>query len=206
MTRVEDAVAAAECGADAIGMVLSGKSPRVLTRDVARQIMNALPPFVTPVGLFVNSPIDFIREITADLHLRHVQLYGTETPDAVAALRGLTVIKAVLVHRDHLAADVRLWSNVPNVKGILLETHSASGAGGTGIENDWSAIRDYQSQYHPAIPLIAAGGLKPENVAEVVRTIRPWAVDVSSGIESAVGVKSRDKMAAFVKAVQSVRD
>jgi phosphoribosylanthranilate isomerase len=203
MTRVEDALAAAEAGADAIGMVLYANSPRRIARDLARQIVAALPAFVTPVGLFVDAPPLFVAECAAELGLRQVQLHGKEPPSAVAALRGLSIIKAIRVTRDGLAAALEPWRGVLQLKGMLLETGTTAQAGGSGVENDWEAILQVQRAggFAGLPPIIAAGGLRPDNVARVIAMLRPWAVDVSSGIESAPGIKSREKMAAFMQAV-----
>jgi phosphoribosylanthranilate isomerase len=210
ITRLEDALTAAELGADAIGLVLHADSARRVTHDVARQIIAALPPFVTPVGLFVDAPPDLIDETAAELRLRHVQLHGKETPLMIAKLRGRNVIKVVHVTRDTLADELKFWRaqigehELDQIKGLLLETGSAAGTGGTGAVNDWEAIRAAQDsrEFTGLPPIIAAGGLRPETVATVVRMLRPWAVDVSSGIESAKGIKSAAKMAAFVEAVR----
>jgi phosphoribosylanthranilate isomerase len=211
ITRLEDALAAAELGADAIGLVLHADAPRRITRDLGRRIIAALPPFVTPVGLFVDAPTDVVIEVATDLRLRHVQLHGRETPSTIARLRGQHVIKAAHVTRATIGDDLKFWRTqiaeheLDHLKGLLLETGGTRETGGTGAANDWETIRAAQNagEFNGLPPIIAAGGLKPENVAAVVRMLRPWAVDVSSGIESAKGIKSAAKMAAFVEAVRS---
>jgi phosphoribosylanthranilate isomerase len=211
ITRLEDALAAAELGVDAIGLVLHADVPRKITRDVARRIVAALPPFVTPVGLFVDAPPDLINEVAMELRLRHVQLHGHETPAMIAQLRGRNIIKAVHVNRATLQDQLKFWRaqiaehELDHLKGLLLESAGQHQAGGTGAANDWEAIRAAQDagELTALPPIIAAGGLRPDNVAAVVRTLRPWAVDVSSGIEGAKGMKSVAKMAAFVEAVRS---
>ncbi|HEY7087778.1 MAG TPA: phosphoribosylanthranilate isomerase [Tepidisphaeraceae bacterium] len=201
ITRPADAAAAAEIGADAIGIVLYSNSTRRVERDLARQIIGVLPPFVTPVGLFVDAPVELVTELSSELGLRTVQLQGHEPAAYVEKLRGLAVIKAIRIGQDKPAT----YSGVGNLRGLLLETPNTGQPGGTGIENDWNAIRAAQDagEFANLPPLIAAGGLRPDSVGGVVKLLRPWAVDVASGIESSRGVKSRDKMQAFVDAVRA---
>jgi phosphoribosylanthranilate isomerase len=209
ITRVEDALAAARAGADAIGMVFYKPAPRCITVDRAREILAALPPFVTAVGLFVDAAPDEVLRTTADLGLRHVQLHGRETPETVAALRGRAVIKALRVSPDTLEDKLRTWRHamarhaLSYLCGLVLETGGAPAAGGTGVENDWGLIRELQRQraFEGLPPVIAAGGLTAGNVGRVVRELRPWAVDVSSGVEITRGEKSAEKIAQFVAEV-----
>lgn len=200
ITRVEDAVAAAELGVDAVGMVLHANSLRRIGVELARRILDALPPFVTAVGLFVDAPEQTLLKIADDLGLRHLQLHGQETPAMVAALKGRAVIKALKVCGNTLGDDLKTWRGAANLHALLLDS-----GGGSGLVNDWQAIRTCRDrgEFAGLPPIIVAGGLRPDNVAEVVRLLRPWAVDVSSGIESSPGVKSRQKMAAFVEAVRT---
>lgn len=204
MTCVADALAAADVGADAIGMVLHADSPRRIDRETARQIVEALPPFVTPVGLFVDAPPELVIEMTTDLNLTHVQLHGHEPPSMVASVRGRTIVKAIRVEAGRLREEVSCWRNVPHLKGLLLDTGGTAQGGGSGIENNWEVIRGHADagDLRDLPQIILAGGLRPDNVADVVRSLRPWAVDVSSGIESAKGIKSLEKMRAFVEAVR----
>jgi phosphoribosylanthranilate isomerase len=209
ITRVEDALAAANAGADAIGMVFYKRAPRCITISRAKEILAALPAFVTPVGLFVDAPVDEILSVTNELRLRHVQLHGLETPEIVAALRTHVIIKAVRVERATFAREVEAWRvainslRLTNFAGLLLETPTTS-AGGTGVENDWEFIAEQQrvGRFAELPPIIAAGGLKPQNVARVVRDLRPWAVDVSSGVEETLGQKSAKKLERFIKEVR----
>lgn len=214
--RVEDAVAAARAGADAIGLVFHPASPRNVTYEQARAIITALPPFVTPVGLFVDAPVWQVGDFCFRLGIRHAQLHGRETPGDVQQIMRMlpaTLLKAVRVQRGAMRAELDEWRRairthgLTTLRGFVLETATASanGApGGTGIENDWDAIRaEQQAGTFDGLPmLVAAGGLKPENVTQVVRTLRPWAVDVSSGVEAAKGRKSEDKIRAFIEAVR----
>ncbi|WP_428937336.1 phosphoribosylanthranilate isomerase [Fontivita pretiosa] len=202
ITRVQDALAAVELGADAIGLVLHANSPRRICIELAGQILAELPPFVTPVGLFVDPTPRIVLDIAAAVGLGHVQLHGQESPDLLASLPGhLRIIKALRIGPDRTAQELAIWRQAKSVAAILLD----SGAGGSGVENDWQLIHSLQQSGHlPDHPrLILAGGLRPDNVADVVRLLRPWAVDVSSGIEESPGIKSAQRMAAFVQAVRA---
>lgn len=207
ITRVTDAVAACDAGADAIGLVFAAKSSRAITAAAAHEIVAATPLAVTPVGLFVDAAVDTVLESARSAGLTHVQLHGHEDPAYVSAITGLRVIKAIHVSPtiiDELSRwrDARLAGSIPNLIAILLETHS-SAAGGTGVENNWDAIAQFQDAGYLAglPPIVLAGGLHALNVGEVVRRLRPYAVDVSSGIEQSKGVKSIEKMRAFFEAV-----
>lgn len=210
VARVEDARAAARAGADAIGMVLHAPSARNVPLERARQILGALPAFVTPVGLFVDAPTRVILDTADELRLRHVQLHGHESPGQIAELRGLTVLKAFRVRADSMELDLSIWRNahaaldLQNLQGLVLETSGTAQAGGTGVENDWATIlRHLEAGHFEGLPpIIAAGGLRPDNVAAVVRDLRPWAVDVSSGVEAVPGHKSPEKIDAFIRAVR----
>lgn len=204
---VEDALAAACAGADAIGLVFHKPAPRYVTVERAREILGVLPPFVTPVGLFVDAPPNEVRDTAGSLGLRHVQLHGHEDESCIGALREFVVLKSVRVDRRTFRGETIAWRQaiqhgLTNLRGIVLET-AASAPGGTGLVNDWQFLRECQAQGLLAglPPLIAAGGLTPQNVAEVIRDLHPWAVDVSSGVERARGIKSQEQMEAFVKAV-----
>jgi len=207
--RVEDALAAARAGADAIGLVFQKSAARYVAPERAQEILAALPPFVTPVGLFVDAPVSEVRVSAHSLGLRHVQLHGHEDAEYVRDLREFVILKAVRVARETFASEMNGWKQqihrggLSHFRGIVLET-ATSAAGGTGLVNDWQFIQECQSQglFASLPPLIAAGGLTPVNVAEVVRSIQPWAVDVSSGVEVTKGIKSVEKIEAFVGEVR----
>jgi len=209
--RVEDALAAAEAGADAVGLVLHKASPRCVSAERAREIIRALPAFVTPVALFVDSSPDEILAAAAALGVRHVQLHGHEDADCINALRNLVVLKAVRVDRKTFASELAQLRDsikrhdLTHLRGIVLETPSAA-PGGTGLANDWQFVRECQAQglFVGLPPIIAAGGLTPETVGPVVRDIQPWAVDVSSGVEISKGIKSRERIIEFARAVRCV--
>ena len=207
ITRAQDSAAAA-AGADAIGMVFYRSARRCISLETAREILAMLPPFVTPVGLFVNSPPDEIIQIAEALGLRHLQLHGDEYVECVRRLEGYSVVKAVRVTKSGFRSELDKWrqaieAGLPQLRGFVLETATDS-VGGTGISNDWQTVRDAkQSGAFDELPaIIAAGGLTPQNVGQVVREIQPWAVDVSSGVEAEFGIKSKEKIEAFVNAVK----
>ena len=206
VTRAEDAAAAAAAGADAIGMIFHPPAPRNISVDRARQIVAALPPFVTPVGVFVDAASEEVLDTAAQLGLRTVQLNGDQAADDVAELEGLSVIKAIRVSRATLRDELAKWKRKrpANLAAFVMEPANTGQAGGSGVANDWSAIADEiaAGTFKDLPPIIAAGGLKPETVAEVVKAIRPFAVDVSSGVEQSLGVKSREKIHQFVAAVR----
>jgi phosphoribosylanthranilate isomerase len=208
--RPDDAVAAARAGADSIGMVFYPQAKRCIAASAAREILNALPAFVTPVALFVDQDVEEMTGLASSLGIRHIQLHGHESPATVAALREFTVLKALRAVRNTLAAEMAFWReateslDLTNLRGFVLETPGGA-PGGTGIENDWEAIAALQQNgtFERLPPMIAAGGLTPENVASVVKRLRPYAVDVSSGVESSFGQKSREKIGAFINAATS---
>lgn len=204
MTHPDDARAAAELGVDFIGMVLHASSRRTIDLARAESILRVIPPSISAVGLFVDASSDQVLSTAQALGLRYVQLHGSETPDYLTALKSLNVIKALKVQRSTLEQTLAPWKGPGAPAAILLDSGSTAQAGGTGIENDWEAIRDAKAGgvFNGTAPIMLAGGLNPQNVAGVVKLVHPWAVDVSSGIEESVGIKSRQKMAAFVKAVR----
>ncbi len=194
-------------------MVFYAPAPRNISIERAKDILGILPPFVSPVGMFVDADPRAILDIANALHLRHVQLNGHEPPERVADLRGLCVIKAMRVDAQ-FAETLATWRRatadikLTNLRGIVLETGGTREAGGTGVANDWAAVQRHRDAgaFDGLPQLIAAGGLTPETVDEVVRNLRPWAVDVSSGVESAKGLKSVEKIRAFVRAVREADD
>jgi phosphoribosylanthranilate isomerase len=201
--RPEDAALAAEAGADAVGLIFHPPSKRNVSIDVAKQILAALPPFVTPVGLFVDAGTEAVLRTARAIGLRHVQFNGRETPELVGEVAPLVVVKSVDVERGRFVDTLERWRRT-KVAGLVLETANTGLAGGSGIANDWETVREAQraGAFEGAPHIIAAGGLTPESVGDVVRSIRPYAVDVSSGVESSVGCKSEKKIRAFIRAVR----
>lgn len=199
----EVALAAARAGADWVGLVFVDRSPRQVTVAEARAVVRALPATVDPVGLFVDAPAERVREVAAAVGLRTVQLHGDETPEQVASLEGLRVLKAVAFNGG---ANLEWWRGVANVVGLLVDTPPVdAGAlpGGSGRAFDWAALARWRAQAGDDLPpMFLAGGLTPANVAEAIATVRPYGVDVSSGVESARGVKDAALIEAFCAAVR----
>ncbi len=196
ITRVEDALAAAVAGADAIGLVFAPKSPRCLDPNQAAAIARALPPFITVVGLFENAAPETVHEALRHVSLDLLQFHGNETPEYCHAF------PKPYVKTIHMTPDVNLHAEdrrYTDAAGLLLDTYSPTAAGGTGQTFDWNRIPSDLKK-----PLILAGGLTSANVAEAVRRVHPYAVDVSSGVESAKGIKDAKKISAFIDAVHTV--
>jgi len=195
ITRPEDGVAAAGAGADAIGLMFFAGSPRRVSPDQARRIADALPPFVTIVGVFVDSDPSEVRAAMAAVPLQLLQFHGDESP-AFCEGFALPYMKAVRV-RPGLDL-VQYASRFSKAKALLLDAFVQGAHGGTGQSFDWSLVPPGLD-----LPLVLSGGLNPENVADAIRQIRPWAVDVSSGVETAQGIKDPEKMVAFMQGVRS---
>lgn len=194
ITRIEDALAAVAAGADAIGLVFYAKSPRAVSVQQARAIIAALPPFVTTVGLFVDASRCELGEILDAVPLDLLQFHGDETPSACDGFHR-PYIKALRVKPgDDIAAQVAMYKNA---SGVLLDTYVPGIPGGTGEAFDWSLVPAQLSK-----PVILAGGLTAENVAQAITQVRPYAVDVSGGVESAKGIKDAAKISAFMQAVK----
>lgn len=195
ITRVEDARIAVELGADAIGLVFYAPSPRSVGLDKARAIVAAIPPFVTIVGLFVDPAQDQVESVLRRCSLGLLQFHGDEAPDFCNGF-GLPYIKAARVRAD--ADLVQYLSPYHAAQGWLLDAYHEQLYGGTGESFDWTLIpRDL------ARPVILSGGLTPDNVGAAVRQVRPWAVDVSGGVEAAKGIKDAAKIAAFIAGVRN---
>lgn len=195
MTRPEDALLAARLGADAIGMVFTARSKRRVTLGQAQAIREVLPPFVHVVALFMDDNADDVDAISDNLRPDYLQFHGGES-EAWCAQFGRPYLKAIAMGGN--AAVPESLHDYPRAAALLLDGHRLGEAGGSGKTFDWSSMPRNLAQ-----PLILAGGLTPGNVAEAVRIARPWAVDVSSGIESAPGIKDTQKLESFIRAVRS---
>ncbi len=196
ITRAEDALAAARSGSDAIGLVFYQRSPRHVSVAQAEQLAEALPPFVTVVGLFVNAEAAFVREVLASVPLDLLQFHGDETPEYCAQF-DRPYLKAIRVKAGvdllQCASDFR------SAKGLLLDAHVEGIPGGTGIAFDWALIPKQLP-----LPVILSGGLDAENVAAAIKQVQPYAVDVSSGVEAGKGIKDAAKVAAFINEVKQI--
>lgn len=201
------AEAAAEAGADAIGLVFAPRSPRLISVAEARAIIAAVGPFIDTVGLFVE-PAPTLREEAGSLPLSMLQLHGEFNPADLEAVGPRRVLKPIAFEgAEAFAEAVARWQAVrerdPRLAGLVVDTPDPSGVGGgTGRPFDWSALRSGVESAGATMPILLAGGLTPDNVAEAVRVVRPWAVDVSSGVERQRGEKDPARIRAFCEAVR----
>ncbi len=196
ITRDQDALAAVRSGADAIGLVFYERSPRHVGIEQAKRLAGILPPFVSVVGLFVNAEADFVRRVLAGVPLDLLQFHGDETPEYCAQFER-PYIKAIRVKAGvdllQCASDFR------SARGLLLDAHVQGIPGGTGTAFDWALIPKQLP-----LPVILSGGLDAGNVATAIRQVNPYAVDVSSGVESGKGIKDAAKIAAFINEVKAI--
>jgi phosphoribosylanthranilate isomerase len=200
----DTALAALDAGADAIGLVFVEKSPRHVTLDQAKAITNALPSDAVSVGLFVDTPGEMMRQIMDDAGMTVAQLHGHESIDDLDPLLGYPAWKALPFDKDfqHTAST---WDHDPRIEALLVDTPPTGElTGGSGIAFDWTGLAKLKD--HFAKPIILAGGLTPENVGDAIATCRPYAVDVSSGVESSRGVKDVDLIKSFCSAVRAADD
>lgn len=195
ITRPEDALAAARAGAHAVGLVFYAPSPRYVTPARAAEIIRVLPPFVTTVGLFVDARAEEVSSTLAEVPVGLLQFHGGETPEFCRQFKR-PYVKAVRVKPG---VDLLQYArDFYDAKALLLDAFVEGLHGGSGAAFDWSLI-----PRGLPLPVILSGGLTPENVMDAVRRVRPSAVDVSSGVESAKGIKDAQKIAAFIKGVRS---
>ncbi len=194
ITRIEDALIAAQCGANAIGLVFYEQSPRAVSEDTGRKLAAAIPPFITVVGLFVNAEVEFVRDIVAQVPLDLLQFHGEESPEYCAQFN-LPFIKAIRVKRGvDLLQCARQYHAA---KGLLLDAHVDGIQGGTGTSFDWTLI-----PRELPLPVILSGGLDAGNVVSAIKQVEPYAVDVSSGVEAIKGIKDAAKIARFMQEVK----
>jgi len=190
ITRLQDLHAACDAGADAVGFVFYEQSPRHVSVEAAAGLVRALPPFVQSVGLFVNAGPAFIERVLQAAPLDLLQFHGDETP-ADCMRFGRPYIKAVRV--DGATDLLKYAADFDAARGLLLDAFVPGVPGGTGECFDWNLI-----PVNLPRPVILSGGLTPDNVAEAIRHVRPWAVDVSSGVEISKGIKDAHKIARFI--------
>jgi phosphoribosylanthranilate isomerase len=196
ITREQDLHAVASCGADAIGLVFYAKSPRHVSLQQAVRLVSQVPPFVSVVGLFVNPTVDEVREVLANVALDVLQFHGDE-PSVFCAQFGKPYLKAI---RVKAGVDlVECAAEFSSAQGLLLDAFVEGTQGGTGESFDWALIPQ-----NLALPVILSGGLHAGNVAAAIKQVRPYAVDVSSGVEIAKGIKDAAKIAAFIQEVKQI--
>jgi phosphoribosylanthranilate isomerase len=200
ITNIEDADVAVKAGADALGFVMYRHSPRWVEPAVARAIIADLPPFVSAVGVFVNEETERVRALMDECGFALAQLHGDESVLYCQNL-GRPVLKALrFKDRRALFSALAEFQGLVNVRGVLIDAYSDRAYGGTGQTVDWAWAHDAAR----SVPIILAGGLNPTNVAEAVQAVRPYGVDVSSGVEESPGKKDPDKVKAFVEAARLV--
>ncbi len=211
VTRPRDAEDAARAGADAVGMVFHPPSKRNVGLEAAAEIVSAIPPPVIPIALFVSAYLKVILDVTDQLGINQIQFSGDEPPGLLRILDELFVIKSFAKTGASLTRMLNRWRrsalrlDLCNWSGVVFDTPRTGKPGGSGMANDWASLKKSQERgvFDDLPPIFLAGGLTPETVGGVVELLQPYAVDVSSGVESAPGKKSFDKMRAFVDAVRA---
>ena len=194
ITNYKDASKSVDSGADALGFIFYKNSKRFIDPQEAYNIIRQLPPFVTKVGVFVNSSYREIIKITGDLAINTIQLHGDESPDFCARFKH-TVIKALRIKDTEDLGEVDSFP----ARAILFDTYSDKDYGGTGNTFDWNILKKLKTEKKT----ILSGGLNPDNVGEAIKTVRPYAVDVSSGVEKSPGIKDHKKIQRFIEAVKN---
>jgi phosphoribosylanthranilate isomerase len=194
LTSRRDAFAAVDAGADALGFNFHPASPRRVTPAFARSVVRALPPFVVPVGLFVDRPASEVARVCRFAGLRMAQLHGAEPPSAISALSPLPVMKVIRV-RDR--SSVRSSGRYREAAMVMFDAYDPHRAGGTGRTFRWSLLRGVRGRF------LLAGGLTPSNVRAAIRAVRPFGVDAASGVESSPGRKDHALMRRFVRSAKS---
>ncbi len=198
ITREEDAIAAVEAGADALGFIFSPRSVRVASVEVVKRIVAQVPPFVTPVGVFVNSGVEEIEAIVNETGLRAVQLHGNETSDFVRAISCPHVIKVFRPGPEFRDSEFEGFRGST----LLIDRYAPGIYGGTGELSDWNVALRAKAFGR----VILSGGLTPTNVNNAIKTVHPYAVDVSSGVEKSPGIKDEELMVRFIDVVRQSDD
>ena len=193
ITAAEDAAAAVDAGADALGFVFVPGTERLVRLETVEQIVGNLPPFVTTVGVFVNQALEEVLRVVGRCRLQAVQLHGDE-PEEYSRSLPIRVIKAIRVREARDLAPIGAYP----AHAFLLDAFVEGKAGGTGATISWDLARQAKGK----VPIILSGGLKPETVSQAVRTVRPYGVDVSSGVETSPGRKDQKKVREFIAAVR----
>jgi len=210
ITSVEDALNVCNAGANALGLVFYAKSPRNVSSEQAAEICRAMPPFVTSVGLFLDAPATFVNEILTAVPLDLLQFHGSETPEYCASFNR-PYIKAVGMKeflqsedQDEIEASFKRYADqYPDAKGFLIDSHGAGKAGGTGESFNWKKVPQGIDKQGYEKPIILAGGLEPENISEAIQSAGLiYGVDLSSGVESAPGIKDKQKIEKLMRNIR----
>lgn len=196
MTREEDVAAAAALGVDAVGLIFAARSPRRLDAAAALALRKALPPLVASVALFMDTPVDEVARTVAIVRPQLLQFHGAED-EADCARHGVPYLRAVPMGGGDAGSAAAFMARYPSAAGFVFDSHAHGGAGGSGSGFDWGRLPSRIER-----PWLLAGGLRADNVAAALEAVHPWGVDVSSGIESAPGVKDFDSMKRFVAEVR----
>ncbi len=196
ITNIEDAQKVVYYGAYAIGFIFYKKSPRYVSPSKVRKIIEAIGPFVTPVGVFVDAKENAIKDICRFTHIRTIQLHGDETPTLCTRFPGCKVIKAFRVNEEFDLKAVKKYK----ADAYLFDSYSEEAKGGTGRSFSWEIIKTAKFDR----PVILSGGLNADNVEEGIKYLNPYAVDVSSGLEKSPGIKEPKKIRAFFGAVNAI--
>lgn len=199
ITNAEDAKAAVDAGADAIGFVLYRKSPRFVEAELVKRIVAGLPPFVSPVGVFVNEDMKKVRDLMDSCGLALAQLHGDENAAYCEAL-GRPVLKGIRLRDRSTLLALAEYSGRALVRGFVVDAFSEETYGGTGQVADWTLAAEAAE----AAKVLLAGGLTPENVGKAIEQVKPYGVDVSSGVEASPGKKDHAKIQAFIRSVKLV--
>lgn len=199
ITNAEDAAAVVEAGADALGFLCYRKSPRYVEPEVVKRIVATLPPFVLPVGVFVNEELKTVRDLMDVCGLAVAQLHGDETAAYCEAL-GRPVLRALRLRDRGTLLRMAEYRGRAGVRGFVVDAHGEGAYGGTGQMADWALAAEAAA----AAPVLLAGGLTPENVAAAIKQVRPYGVDVSSGVEASPGRKDHEKVRDFIRAAKLV--
>jgi phosphoribosylanthranilate isomerase len=195
ITNINDALIAVDYGVDALGFIFA-KSPRQITPQNAKKIIEKLPPFVGKIGVFVNESPSYIQKIFKECGLTGIQLHGEEIPELCRELHPLTVIKAVRIKDEN---DIKILNAYTSVSAFLLDSYVSNKKGGTGKKFDWK-LAVLAKNYGK--PIILSGGLTPDNVTEAIKIVNPYAVDVCSGVEAKPGKKDKLKIKKFIERVR----
>ena len=194
ITRAQDAIAASDSGVDALGLVFYAGSSRHIELETAKAIMKVIPPFITTVALFKDATVEQVNEVTQELDFDLLQFHGSESPEFIQQFHH-PYLKAIgMQDPTGLPSTIARFERS---KGFLLDSHAAGAAGGTGETFDWDTIPSELRQQ-----IILAGGINPDNVAECITRIKPYAIDVSSGVESSPGIKDQGKIEQLMKQIR----